>query len=130
MIKCKYLIFRCIPIAQLTDAITPSLNIENFLRSQADSLKQAGFQVNSNEPGFGFFSNDDLTQSQIERYAESDNIIRYLQVLQSRVSMAQGTNVLTRAQFLEWLNDQYGCPTADVNSLCTNIPIAGCATSL
>lgn len=117
---------RCIPATDLAVAVSPALTIENVTRQKDAALKAAGIHVNFNEPGGGHFSNHDLPAAQRQRYAEANNYLRYLQLLQGRVSLNQGTNIMNRAQFLEWLNDQYGCPTTNINSLCTVHAIGGC----
>lgn len=118
--------YRCVPAADLTAAVAPALALENEIRQKDATLKAAGIHINLNEPGGGHLSNADLPAAQRARYAEANNYIRYLQLLQGRVSLNQGANIMTRAQFLEWVNDQYGCPITNTNSLCTQISIGSC----
>jgi peroxidase len=116
----------CVPAEIIQGAVAPSLNLETSQRVVAEILYGSGLFIPRTEPFGNTFYFNGVSANVRARYDQSDRLIRLAQVIQNRATFNPSTRVLSREQFIDWLEDQSDCPPVAMNVMCTPQPQITC----
>lgn len=119
------MLFRCIPTNLIENLAEPTVDFETSSRQFAEKLRAAGLQVQTSEPGGFFFIDNGVDGETQQRYINSDKLIRLAQMVRNSISLHTDA-IITRGEFIDWLEDQGSCDEPRIETVCSPRPLPGC----